>query len=772
MAIEKVKCEEVKFKDLVQLKLLGKLGEAVELMRRGESLSGLLLYAAGAIKKTDIAASIVDRAIHTQNDTAWLSLREICQNCLDSYAEKGRELEGRRVVDIHYDERSGELSFTDHGCGMSLDKVMNELLIPFMGTKSHGGIQRGEHGIGWYSCLDLCDKVDVETKTSGEGLTMMHARKRADGEWVSYFDSANPMRAAARLGGTKVTMHLRDRERGRDVLAKLRKYVGNVGEEGADVFFSCGENTEKVNTEAREFRLAVEGSVTNTRGEGKLRIYIKETKNRQSSWLLTHGELYTDEKEVAPFSDKVPHERLWNAFRWAGIRIWVDMPTNLQSTKGRRGLVPKDGARCRSALYAAFEEAILVLLTDEKLVNKVDSSVLEFMGAITAHDYSKEIGDDIREAVVHGADAFKKHSEGRLRGLGENTAGQGWTGTGSGGGMADIIAGLKSGTMGGGARAGEDAGGRTRAEQPDDGPLDDMDIRIHDDKEFVSRLNKTPFVPAVAVKDSAQTETRVSLMDMEAAAKSHTLFFFPQDEPGSKGDGTYVDSGNRVGKEIASKLITKFAPPMKKVQESDVQVRPAPERRPESKPDETKPINVLEHVELAVMQKITEASGKAFEYRAFLTLCRRIDDVICRASKLKPSQVMVHFYPDEWDSTAHMAHTDKSSISFNLADGTAGKFVDAMRQGGIGEETLRSLIMVMIHEKAHRLVEERYAIHGEKFNEMWILLQKEFDGYCVGKKIDLLAEANALLAAYGPMQETKVEELMAFTGNPRRYVRK
>ncbi|MDP2908587.1 MAG: ATP-binding protein [Nanoarchaeota archaeon] len=109
--------------------------------------------------------SIVEKTIEAQFGDKHAALRELGQNSRDAYEcfEKDKPI----LFDVSKEDNYMVLKVRDYGSGMSLKDVVKDLLIPYNSGKEFDLTKIGEHGIGWYSIVDLAELVKVVTKPRG-----------------------------------------------------------------------------------------------------------------------------------------------------------------------------------------------------------------------------------------------------------------------------------------------------------------------------------------------------------------------------------------------------------------------------------------------------------------------------------------------------------------------------------------------------------------------------------------------------------------------------
>ena len=167
----------IRLHDLVMLQMMGELPEFLHLFNNGREYQKLIDRIDSNVTTKQVFKEIVHRSIENQFGEPLVALRELVQNGLDAY-----DPDQRKEIKISY-ERGPEyhtITVEDNGVGMSQLELLRDLLIPYNSGSKEANMEKiGEHGIGWYSTLDLAEIVEVFTATRKGDKTNDHSVKRS-----------------------------------------------------------------------------------------------------------------------------------------------------------------------------------------------------------------------------------------------------------------------------------------------------------------------------------------------------------------------------------------------------------------------------------------------------------------------------------------------------------------------------------------------------------------------------------------------------------------
>ena len=674
--------------DLVMVQLAGRTDELVDMLQKGADINPFMKKLREEISNPNVADHIVDMCVKSQFGDPLAAFREVVQNARDA---------GSKSVDFEMDtDASGRVTVVvrDDGCGMTAEKVVEDLLVPFSSSKEKGQGKVGEKGIGWYSCLDLCDEISVYT-VSGDEATLVKVYKE-EGKW--YFQMELSERHPNEGTGTRMVMRMRDGFSEQDVAGSLKEYAGYVHEldvnmvaksepeeleidGGKPGFFgkvvakvkAVVKTKERVNESAHSYEVGASVTVEGRGIQEELvlryadRNSIREIPAADGNILIAQkGLLVSKERNPFPWNS-VHHDLIWKMAPY--IHIWLDLPSNVGLTKSRNGVSAEDEKKVKLATYDAFENFILEkVLTDEKLIAKMDSGFVEILLKILRGEYSE---DERRKAYVEvkGKDHFYEERA-----------------------KIDEI-----------------------EEEKGDSAMRDM-------HGLAGAIANKAFIPAVIVENGEARETKISIAQMKYAYENGKLFNLSEGR-GTK-NGIYVD----YSKKIVSELIKDFA------KESEKKKR----RGEEGYEDEEIRAAIMARVPAEVLRKVVEKYGKGQEYLILVECAEYIDELLEKACGVRRSSIMVR--EDQFEDD--LAHTDRYSIAFNLAQGSVMAVVEYLAGGEIDEAAFWMLLEIIVHEEAHVLegADYGYSAEGEKHYEHKERMVDQLLKYIRENNIDVAAE--------------------------------
>jgi hypothetical protein len=281
---------------------------------------------------------------------------------------------------------------------MTPQNLIKDLLIPYNSSKFLDVDKIGEHGIGWYSIMDLAEKVEVITSKDGK---FSHAVVYKSGDnWFTDIDVKD-----GEQKGTIVVAHV-NKTKTNDKLIKdnLIKHLGLVPSKEIEITY----NGQKINTLDNEYPYSAK-IVLNFKGrKDSLKIgYKKRDGNKLKTIKVTQDGLFIADMEN-PFTKKTLHHDLLNMCLESNLEIWIDLPKNIGLTKGRKEIVKKDQAVYYSALVRVFETLLLGrILDDEELVSKMDNELQYIMKNIFFDSYDLSSSIYFRNNQPFDIDSFE-----------------------------------------------------------------------------------------------------------------------------------------------------------------------------------------------------------------------------------------------------------------------------------------------------------------------------------------------------------------------------
>ncbi|AUX46263.1 heat-shock protein [Sorangium cellulosum] len=347
----------------------------------------------------DLAQRILSRTIYAQASSRIGPLRELLQNALDASPPGAR-------IDVRSSEDGRELSVTDHGRGMTRTELLTDLLVPFRSGKQGDPGAIGEHGIGFFSALEIAPWIEVVTATPSGGHRLLIAPlgkgpRYEDFSWTllplpapSSPPEPPPGSAAAGAGallpthpprrsptGTSVRLSLAQRLPRPALAAEVAAAAALVDPTAARIYVDGA----LVNTARGRLRRVAEVPLRlPPSGEpvGALELLVGRGDGIAPQLTITQRGL-TVAAQLDPFPgpELGLHRELARAITAAGFGLVAELPLGVPLNKGRSAVAASASEAVAAALVAAFERFILRdALYDRELLRAVDhrlASVLD-----------------------------------------------------------------------------------------------------------------------------------------------------------------------------------------------------------------------------------------------------------------------------------------------------------------------------------------------------------------------------------------------------------
>jgi len=395
----------VKLRDLVMLQMLGQIEGYISGLSTNQDLEELIEDTRAQATTPDLFGRVIDRTVNSQFGYSNAVIRELGQNAIDSYPEGAV-----KKVEITTKEKNGttQLAVRDLGKGMSPAEVVKNLLIPYNSGKDLDISKIGEHGIGWYSVMDLADKVRVFT---GNGRKTFTQVERIENDWTAHIETQE-----GNMRGTNVVAYMPCcRADERELREGASKFMGLISPDDALVTF----NGEQVNTLSQSYKPGAETNIHNKGKDQALRLNYTTNQPPEpfsDRMVFTQKGLYVLEKS-SMFDDETIHSDLFDCVRNAGVSFWVDLPTNVGLTKGRNGVVGRDQRVIADALHQSFENYFLnVVLDDDELTEKIDHQMSDIVQKILEAEYKESSDQNSENTKIHGKDYGGKIFAGKKSG--------------------------------------------------------------------------------------------------------------------------------------------------------------------------------------------------------------------------------------------------------------------------------------------------------------------------------------------------------------------
>ncbi|AKT37694.1 ATP-binding protein [Chondromyces crocatus] len=380
--------------DLVLVRMHGRAEDYLR-AREHERLA-LLATCRNEATVPDLAERIVARTIYAQAASRSAPLRELVQNALDASPRGAR-------IEIRLSEDGREILVSDQGPGMTRTELLEDLLVPFRSAKEGEPATIGEHGIGFFSALEIAPCVEVVSLTRAGAHRL---RVEPYGEGPPYRDFTWSIGPVTRRGwygmrgatGTTVRLMLATPTTRATLAADLATVVGLVDPAEARVYLN-GLLVNTARSRLRRVATAPVGRLPGGRIVGDLTLYVGRGEGIEPQLTVLQKGL-TVSARMDPFlgSELGLHRDLARAITTAGYGIVVELPLGVPLNKGRSAVAANASAAVETALTAAFERFMLGdALYDRELLRAVDHRMSSVLDRLIA---AAMLGDPIPPVVT------------------------------------------------------------------------------------------------------------------------------------------------------------------------------------------------------------------------------------------------------------------------------------------------------------------------------------------------------------------------------------
>lgn len=751
-----------KLSDLVMMQMIGGLDRFNHALLSGGNLEEIIESVRKKATTPNLFSEIVRKTIEAQFSDPSTVLRELGQNARDSYSfeetpkiiEFSTKLENGRII----------LSAKDYGIGMQPMDVVKNLLIPYNSGKELDVTKIGEHGIGWFSVMDVSERIEVLTR-NGVGKTTYVTLTKDNGDWHVNLDlNDNPFK------GTEVIMHI-DNSKLDDLTISngLTKHLGFSNSSEVNLTL----NGEKKNTLDQNYIIAGESLISNKGVDAILRLGMsKEKMISQDAITLTQEGFYVKDMNN-PFDKNSLHYEFLNKLRSFGIGFWVDLPINVGLTKGRNNIVASDVEKITSSLYPAFEQAILnVVLEDEKLVKCLDHQISEILEKIFNETYNItkiSIARRLREGFYDFKDSVRRLYSRMLTSTSSSTYNKTTStkisvvkNTGTVYKFENLTTIVLS----------NDVGKDYFLEIPYP-KKSKIELKAEERaREYLSKITglskamiTKKFIPAIIVDKEKRTfANKVSVQDLIAAYELNSLYLYRPIILDNR-SGIYVDSNNKVARTIMDRLSKNLTELEKYYMEraiarkrkneapqiADTSTLDAPKitvKKPNELPENETKIKprFFNRTGRNTLSKIVTNECCGSEYLALIDIAEYFDILISKANEINRSYFAIH--NKDYNFEKDVAHTNKYGISFNISSRPVELNLCKLRSGEVNTAFLDSMLEIGLHEKAHCITElyDYHGTHGKDFyEEKKKILRDNLIEYLMTNKIDPLSDVTQIL---------------------------
>lgn len=322
----------------------------------------------------DLAERILARTIYSQASTRIAPLRELVQNALDA-SPRGRAIEIRSSLD------GAEITVTDHGSGMTAIEMLTDLLVPFRSGKEDLDVAIGEHGVGFFSALEIAPRLEVKSRTLSGGNWLRVEPMGSGPPYTDFKWTIGPLAHDENRLGTSVRLLLSERMSRSLLAAEVSLAAAFVDPTLARIYV----DSMVVNVARSRMRRVAKVALTDARlgSLGELELWIgREGAGIAPQLTLTQrGLLVATRQEPFVAPELGLHRELMRAILTAGFGFTADLPLDVPLNKGRSGVMAHVANAVETALVTAFERFVLHdALYDRDLLRAVDhrlSSVLD-----------------------------------------------------------------------------------------------------------------------------------------------------------------------------------------------------------------------------------------------------------------------------------------------------------------------------------------------------------------------------------------------------------
>jgi len=390
--------------DIVMMQMVGDFDRFLEnLPKNGEGFGKadeMIEETKKEVTVQKLFPSIVDKTITAQLGNEHATLRELGQNGMDSY--NPREIDRKVVFDVEEDEDI-VMRTRDFGSGMNLEEMVRDLLVPYNSGKEFDLTKIGEHGIGWYSIVDLADLVKVTSrkKDSKKSSQALVYKKGDNWEVLLSPNSKNGFYKKLDLvpKGTEVTAFIpKEKTNVQNIKDFLFQYLGMVNRRQAQITL----NGKDINKLRESYQVGIPIPIIMKDKMGNLQVGVskREIKGCFSDPRFKHRNqnldkiLYTQnglfiKYDSHPFDEKSVHGQLSHDLMGIGLDLWTEIPDFITLTKGRNNIIANDWPKILDAMYQGFESMFLdVLLNDEEMLYHPSNFLLKSVADVFNREYS------------------------------------------------------------------------------------------------------------------------------------------------------------------------------------------------------------------------------------------------------------------------------------------------------------------------------------------------------------------------------------------------
>ena len=359
--------------------------------------------------------SIVRKTVTAQFGDKHSALRELGQNAIDSYpvGQIGKEV----IFDVANNGEGLTLRARDFGVGMTMNEIVKDLLIPYNSGKQFDVTKIGEHGIGWYSIVDLAEFVKVTSRKIGADMSTQAVVFKDGENWRVALNPCSNDGFFKKLdlhnSGTEVCAFIPPGVTSKKQIKDfLYQHLGMVPQANARIFLG----PEQINSARQDYITAVPTYVKIddqvsplTMGISKRQAFgnsedprfAHRNKNLEKI-LLTQRGLFIKYDNI-PFREDTIHAEIAQDLVSMGMDLWIDVPDDVTLTKGRNNIISSDWPAVLEGAYKGFEHLFLdVVLNDRELLEHPQQRLLTSVAKIFDKNYSNLVQESERGRYSFG----------------------------------------------------------------------------------------------------------------------------------------------------------------------------------------------------------------------------------------------------------------------------------------------------------------------------------------------------------------------------------
>jgi hypothetical protein len=372
--------------------LLARMHERTEayLSETGYARAALVEECRSQATVPDLAHRILARTIYSQASSRVATFRELVQNALDASPPGAR-------IDVHSSDDGREIFVIDRGCGMTREDLLQNLIVPFRSGKDGNPSMIGEHGIGFFSALEIAPWLEVTTRTNDETFRLRVAPIGAGPPYSDFSWTLGVSESAPREPkGTTLHLWLAQRITRTALAADVLAAAGLVDPLVARIYVDGMLINASRSRMRRVARTPIQVPPPSGQGPllriGDIELYVGRCDGIEPRFAVTQGGLVVGVR-VDGFSapELSIHRDLARAILSAGFTLVAELPLSVPLNKGRSAVAGHLSRAVDHALVAAFERFVLEdALYNRDLLRAVDHRLSAILDRLVSAAFAGE----------------------------------------------------------------------------------------------------------------------------------------------------------------------------------------------------------------------------------------------------------------------------------------------------------------------------------------------------------------------------------------------